>query len=782
MSCRTATSSSDTTVYHPIMELPAPGQIFQRKYKLQEVLGRGGFAAVYRATDIEIGRDVAIKVLAPSDDGYSTGIATRFMREARVIGGFQDPHTITMFEFGHSDDGLLFMVFEYVRGDDLSKVIRQRGPLPQKDVAHILKQLLQSLREAHAASVLHRDLKPANILVYDYMGDSNRVKLLDFGIAKAVAGDDAAINLTREGAMIGTPRYMSPEQIYGGDLNARSDLYSLGLVAHEMLVGRPAITGTTSKEMLRAQLSDEPVRLPRDKVLATAAFCGIIDRLTARDPEQRFESAAEVMHALDWIEHNDAEPVPLGRSGMLPAMDSSGISIGYATPSGEGARSDEFVRRPAEPPYNQGQRAPYPAHHDSGAHPAPHQSGGILQQPGHGYPPHQSGSRSGPIPVRPSTQEDAFPPSTERPRTIEEEDGDLPLGTILGAGLGAAALVVGLLMLMSFLGHRDDATQAQPAKTPEPSATATHGAVTPPAIADDSQVDAGAADTVAVQDLRNDNSPPLRTGCGKPAPWRGRKLMTTKDRSFGRQWFAYLPLNYASDREHPLVIMFHDTLGDGESLVDDTRFTKEADKHGFIIVAPNVRDVTQPWPGDDGPFVARIIDEITSSTCVDRSQVFAIGHGQGAVMARDLPCTVPISAVAISGDGIRVGESLCQPDEPVPVIRMQGVTDRYTPFHGGKGCLGGEFNSIHEVEAKWLTRNRCTSEQTRYSKKNKHVCYTWKCEQPFVSCHLDGGHDWPTFARSIEAPHCVAEAPDFPFAVEIWKFFQEHGRKLEIEP
>ena len=157
------------------MELPAPGQLFQRKYKLQEVLGRGGFAAVYRATDVEIGRDVAIKVLAPGEDGYSSGIASRFMREARVIGGFQDPHTITMFEFGRSDDGLLFMVFEYVKGQDLSKAIRTRGPMPQEDVVHILGQVLQSLREAHAAGVLHRDIKPANILVYDYMGDANRV-------------------------------------------------------------------------------------------------------------------------------------------------------------------------------------------------------------------------------------------------------------------------------------------------------------------------------------------------------------------------------------------------------------------------------------------------------------------------------------------------------------------------------------------------------------------------------------------------------------------------------
>ncbi len=757
------------------MELPAPGQIFQRKYKLQEILGRGGFAAVFRATDVEIGRDVAIKILAPGDDGYSTGIASRFMREARVIGGFQDPHTITMFEFGRSDDGLLFMVFEYVKGTDLSGAIRARGPLAQPVVIHILKQVLQSLREAHAAGVLHRDIKPANILVYDYMGDPNRVKLLDFGIAKAVAGDADGINLTREGAMIGTPRYMSPEQIYGGELGPQSDLYSLGLVAHEMLVGRPAISGTTSKEMLRAQLADDPVRLPRDRVLATEAFCALIDRLTARDPTLRFETAADVSHALDWVEKNDAEPVPLAQSGHLAGMPVSGISPAYATPrdisasgTGDGQRPvDRSWERAAQgPPRNPTGGTPIqpPAHqYPSGRH-----SGGLPAYPSGTHYPSQTGSG-----VYQPVPDDSVPPSTERPRTFEEEENDISLGTILGAGLGAAALVVGLLMLMSFLSSKGSAPTPEPAP-PDPTTAPANPAPAEPAPAEPAVAQPPDAAPVAQA------APVPRSGCADTAPWRGEKMLSTQADGARREWLTYLPINYAPQRKYPVVLMFHKLLKDGPTIVHNTQFKEIADQEGFIIIAPNALDTTAPWPRSDGPVMKTVVAETAATVCVDTTKVYAIGHGQGAAMVRNLPCDMPISAIAETGAALREGETLCTAETPTPLIRFHGTRDRYTPFKGGTGCLGGEFRAVNEIEAIWRERNACTDKRTRYSKQGEHVCYTWPCAGAFVSCHLDGGHDWPTAAaETLELPSCVAKAPDYPIGREIWKFFQTQGRTLE---
>ncbi len=280
------------------MKLPEVGETFQTKYKLQSILGRGGFAAVYRATDTQIGRDVAIKILAPGGEGYESDLVSRFMREARVIASLQDPHTITMFDFGRTEEGLLFMVFEYVKGADLSDKLGESGRLDPQRVVHVLLQLLSALREAHGAGILHRDLKPANVLLYQYMGDDYRVKLLDFGIAKPVeTGGLEALSITKTGAVVGTPRYMSPEQICSNDLGPPADIYSLGLMAYEMLVGRPAIGGSDTKAILLAQLSSDPIRLPPD-LGVDPHLARIVERMCARDPSFRFSSAQEVIDAL----------------------------------------------------------------------------------------------------------------------------------------------------------------------------------------------------------------------------------------------------------------------------------------------------------------------------------------------------------------------------------------------------------------------------------------------------------------------------------------------------
>lgn len=150
-------------------------------------------------------------------------------------------------------------------------------------------------------------------------------------------------------------------------------------------------------------------------------------------------------------------------------------------------------------------------------------------------------------------------------------------------------------------------------------------------------------------------------------------------------------------------------------------------------------------------------------------------------MARDLPCDMPLSAVALTGDGVRVGEKVCTPKSPVPVIRLAGKNDRYTPFEGGSGCLGGEFLSTEETDALWRQRNQCKDKRSQYLKKGADICYQWSCKQPFVSCQMEGGHDWPSAKPSqLEIPGCVASPPEFPVGDTIWKFFTEKGRSLEV--
>lgn len=279
------------------MRLPTTGEVFQDKYEVHQIIGKGGFATVYRATDLEVGRDVALKVLSPRDGDYPEAVVARFLREARLLAGLQDPHTITMYDFGKTEDGLLFMVFEYVSGLDLSEVLKRRERLPAGEVAHILKQVLYALREAHNAGVFHRDIKPPNLLIYEYMGQRNCVKLLDFGVAKPVESHPLGPgNLTRKGAMVGTPRYMAPEQIYGRELTPAADIYSLGLVAYEMLTGRPAMDAKTNKERVRQQISEDRTVVPSD--VGTPELRRVINRMVLKEPEDRFQTANEALVAL----------------------------------------------------------------------------------------------------------------------------------------------------------------------------------------------------------------------------------------------------------------------------------------------------------------------------------------------------------------------------------------------------------------------------------------------------------------------------------------------------
>lgn len=320
------------------MNLPRIGEVFEDRYEVHRILGQGGFATVYHATDRAMSRAVVIKVLSPREGGYDGAVRARFLREARVFAGLHDPHTITMYDFGESRTGLLYMVFEYIDGRDLSDVIADQGRLPPVVVGHVVEQLLSALREAHAQGILHRDMKPANVLVYTYDGDPYRVKLIDFGIAKDTTGMDG--RLTRTGHVVGTVRYMSPEQLLGGEVGPQSDLYSLGLVAFEMLTARPAIFGESQKEILKQQVSDVPLRIPPG--VAPPGLSGAIEHLMARTPDQRPASAADALRELratraetaGWVQTVAPQPAPapapagvtrpeppLARFGTLAAQD-----------------------------------------------------------------------------------------------------------------------------------------------------------------------------------------------------------------------------------------------------------------------------------------------------------------------------------------------------------------------------------------------------------------------------------------------------------------------------
>lgn len=282
---------------------PSLGETFQERYRLDEVIGQGGYARVYKAHQIDLGRDVAIKILrtqARTADKAEEA-ARRFEREAKLVSQLRDPHTLTVFDYGRTDGGGLYMVSEYVDGTNLLDYVNGRGPLDPAEASSMVLQLLFSLQEAHARNVLHRDIKPANVMVFDLPGRPNQVKLLDFGIAKAFeepggGADSMSVALTGKGRVVGSPGYMSPEQIRGETLAPRSDIYSLGLVFYEALVGERAIKTNDLKAAFR-QIDENPIELP-DDVTLPGGLRAHVHRMILKDPDQRFQTADEVIAAL----------------------------------------------------------------------------------------------------------------------------------------------------------------------------------------------------------------------------------------------------------------------------------------------------------------------------------------------------------------------------------------------------------------------------------------------------------------------------------------------------
>lgn len=267
------------------------------RYRIDGRLGEGAMADVFRAYDPGIGRTVAIKVLKP-EYGRDPELGERFLREARAAGALNHPNIATIYDVGEAD-GVAYIAMELVEGQSLEAVLQAQGRLPYERVLSLGQQLAGALAYAHRAEVVHRDVKPSNILL---SADGRVAKLLDFGVARIgeidVSGVDGRLAKTQVGQMIGTPRYMSPEQALGVPVDARSDLFSLGVVLYEMVTGKVAFSGT-GLATIALQITQERV----EPIARSAADCPpglrfVIDKLLAKRPEQRFADGDAVADAL----------------------------------------------------------------------------------------------------------------------------------------------------------------------------------------------------------------------------------------------------------------------------------------------------------------------------------------------------------------------------------------------------------------------------------------------------------------------------------------------------
>ncbi|MGW1996058.1 protein kinase domain-containing protein [Embleya sp. NPDC001921] len=317
-------------------------RVLGARYELQALVGRGGMGEVWRGIDRELGRTVAVKVL-PVELTRQEEFRTRFRREARTVAALSHRGVATLYDVGEdtTDEGVTpFLVMEYIDGRTLTDALHDGLPAISRAVA-IARDIADTLVHSHGHGLIHRDIKPSNVM----LSAADGVKVLDFGIAKALA--ETTTRLTATGAMVGTPAYLSPEQIDGAAVDGRSDLYSLGCLLYELLAGRPPFTGDSPFAVMNQHLVKDPSPPSALRPRIPDHVDAVVLRLLAKSPAQRYGSAAELRSALEDVEarlRTEAEPgsvvgAPLAQARSAPPPPPEGAPNipTQALPAGDGA-------------------------------------------------------------------------------------------------------------------------------------------------------------------------------------------------------------------------------------------------------------------------------------------------------------------------------------------------------------------------------------------------------------------------------------------------------------
>lgn len=292
---------------------PRVGLTLLGRYRLDKLIGKGGMGRVYRATQFPLNRAVAVKILSPEFQKKDPQFVRRFFLEAASAARLTHPNTITVFDYGESESGELFIVMEYLRGRPLSRLISQEGPLPPDRTLHIATQVCRALREAHGKGIIHRDLKPGNILLLEEGDDVDFVKVLDFGLVKVFTPPDSRghsnaqepltpgagveAELTKAGMFLGSPKYMSPEQIQGAAVDPRTDIYSLGVLMFQMTAGKVPFLGSSSVEVIYKHVNSPLpwLRTVNPAIDPPEELEAVIRRCLEKRADKRFGSMGELL-------------------------------------------------------------------------------------------------------------------------------------------------------------------------------------------------------------------------------------------------------------------------------------------------------------------------------------------------------------------------------------------------------------------------------------------------------------------------------------------------------
>jgi len=272
------------------------GEMFAGRYRIEQIIGRGGMGVVYKATDTQLDEIVAIKTLPGGMMQRSAEDLERFKREIRLARKITHRNVLRTYDYGEAD-GMYFISMEFVRGYTLSELLSEadKRQVAPRLAMGIARQICRGLEVAHEQGIIHRDIKPQNVLI-DHRGE---VKIMDFGIARLTEGPEA---MTQAGLIVGTPHYMSPEQVQGKQLDPRSDVYALGIVLYEMLAGRRPFESTSLTGVLAAHITETPKPAIEVRPEIGREINAIIMKCLSKDPKQRYENAGELLHDLDQVQ------------------------------------------------------------------------------------------------------------------------------------------------------------------------------------------------------------------------------------------------------------------------------------------------------------------------------------------------------------------------------------------------------------------------------------------------------------------------------------------------
>lgn len=330
------TGQGDTPATAPDPQKPPPvpplaedlvGTVISERYKIEKVLGKGGMGAVYLVQHVHMRKHYALKMLH-AETSQNPELVARFEREAVASAHAEHPNITVATDFGRTDNGGFFLVLEYLEGKRLRDILNS-GPLDAKRAVHIARQVACALEVSHGLGIVHRDLKPENIMLVNRQGDSDFVKVLDFGLAKVAtdslqtASDEPLETITRHGSIFGTPRYMAPEQCVGDSVDGRTDLYALGMVLYEMLAGIHPFDGSGVVQLVRQQLSKAvpPFTERAPNVVVPIGLQAVVLKLVEKKAEQRYADAKELIAALDALALDPAAKSSASPSKTPSAQD-----------------------------------------------------------------------------------------------------------------------------------------------------------------------------------------------------------------------------------------------------------------------------------------------------------------------------------------------------------------------------------------------------------------------------------------------------------------------------